>query len=146
MVTLSVIIIAGSIGLGSIFWLNLLGGENEDLESGALLLEGTFVEFDMAHYGRGTARIVTLPNGNRQLQFIDVDIAIGPDLFVYLSNKATFSGIMDSPGTFIDLGALPHNLGNFSINVNNAVSLNDVHSVLIWCKQFSVAFTYATLT
>lgn len=144
-IPLVVIVIGVSTGLGLGFWLIFSGGANENLVSGPILLEGTFIEFDSAHYGRGTTRIVTLPNGNRQLQFIDVDIASGPDLFVYLSDKTSFSGISDGPGTFIDLGALPHNSGNFSINIPGATSLNNVNSVLIWCKQFSVGFTYAAL-
>lgn len=145
LITFLAIIIAGSVGLASIFLFNLLGGANENLESGTLLLEGSFIEFDSAHYGRGTARIVLLPNGNRQIQFVNVEIASGPDLFIYLSDKSTFSGIMDSPGNFIDLGALPYISGNFSINIPEATSINNVNSVLIWCREFSVVFTYAAL-
>ena len=144
-IALAIIVIGVSSGLGISLWFIFSGGANENLASGTILLEGTFIEFDSTHYGRGTSRIIALPNGNRQLQFINADIATGPDLYVYLSDKASFSGILDGPGTFIDLGALPHNLGNFSINIPGATLLNNVNSVLIWCKQFSVAFTYATL-
>lgn len=147
LIIISVIIIGGStsIGLGAYFWLNPLGGANQDIESGIIRLEGIFVEFDSGHYGRGTVQIVDLPNGDRRAQFIDVDIANGPDLYVYLSNKSTFSGIYDDPGNYISLGLLPYNSGNFSINTLGA-SITNVNSVLIWCKQFSVAFTYAPLS
>ncbi|MFW9820220.1 MAG: DM13 domain-containing protein [Candidatus Thorarchaeota archaeon] len=133
------------IGLGLYFWLNPLGGANEALETGTVLLNGTLVEIDDSHYGRGTVQIVSFSNGYRQLQFIDVKIANGPDLFVYLSDKESFSGIYDTPGAFIDLRYLPHNAGNFSISISNGISLSNVNSVLIWCRQFSVVFTYATL-
>lgn len=134
------------IGLGIYFWLNPLEGAYEDLESGKVLLKGTLVEIDDSHYGRGTVRIVSFPNGDRKLQFIDVKIANGPDLFIYLSDKKLFSGIYDTPGNFINLRYLPHNAGNFSISVSKGISLINVNSVLIWCRQFSVVFTYATFT
>jgi hypothetical protein len=145
LIILPVIIIGTSIGLGVYFWLNPLGRANQYLESGTVLLEGTFVEFDSSHYGRGTARIVAFPDGNQELQFVDVDLANGPDLYIYLSNKTTFSGIYDSPGNFISLGLLQYNGGNFSVNVQAGTLLANVNSVLIWCKQFSVVFTYASL-
>ena len=80
------------------------------------------------------------------MQFVDVEIANGPDLYVYLSDKTFFSGIHDDPGNYIDLGFLPYNAGRFSMNIDNSTSLNNVSSVLIWCKQVSVAFTYASLS
>lgn len=144
--TISVIIIGASIGLGVYFWINPLSGANEDLKSGTVLLEGTLVEFDSSHYGRGTVQIVEFSNGSRQVQFVDVDIANGPDLFIYLSDKISFSGTHDQPGNYINLGFLPYNAGNFSVNIHEATSVNNVNSVLIWCRQFSVAFTYASLS
>ena len=146
LIVLTMGVIGVSTGLGIGLWLIFSGTANEDLATGTILMEGTFIEFDSAHYGSGTARIVRLPNDNRQLQFVNVDIAPGPDLYVYLSNKTSFSGIGDGPGVYIDLGLLPFNVGTFSMNIQAMVNLSNVHSVLIWCKQFSVAFTYATLT
>lgn len=143
---ISVIVIGTSIGLGVYFWLNPLSGADEDLKSGTVLLEGTFVEFDSSHYGRGTVQIVEFSNGSRQVQFVDVEIVNGPDLFVYLSDKSSFSGTHDQAGNYINLGALPYNVGNFSVNIHEATSINNVNSVLIWCRQFSVAFTYASLS
>ncbi|MFW9773958.1 MAG: DM13 domain-containing protein [Candidatus Thorarchaeota archaeon] len=139
------VIIGTTTGLGIYYWLNPLGGANENLGAGTILLKGTFVEFDSSHYGSGTTQIVLLSNGNRQLQFIDVEIANGPDLYVYLSDKSTFSSIYENPGNYVDLGRLHFNTGNFSINIAETTSLNNIMSVLIWCKQFSVSFTYAIL-
>ena len=143
--SISAIIIGTSVGIGIYFWMNPLSGANEDLGSGTVLLEGTLVEFDTSHYGTGTVRIVEFIDGSREIQFVDVEIANGPDLYIYLSDKSSFSGIYDSPGTFISLGFLPHNAGNFSVNLHQSSSINNVNSILIWCRQFSVAFTYASL-
>jgi hypothetical protein len=149
-----VIMISGaSIGLGTYFWLNPIGGSDQgvvqsppkDLPVGTVLLNGTFIEFDSAHYGRGVVQIVEFPDGKRRVQFVEVELAPGPDLYVYFSDKSTFSGIRDGPGNFTNLGLLPYTSGNFSMGTKG-VNLANVRSVLIWCKQFSVAFTYATLT
>ncbi|MHA2035994.1 MAG: DM13 domain-containing protein [Promethearchaeota archaeon] len=147
LVIVSIIIIGAvtGIGLGLFFWWNPLGAANEEIESGIIRLEGTFVVFDSSHYGHGTVQIVDLPNGDRLVQFIDVDIANGPDLWVYLSDKSSFSGISDSPGNYKSLGLLPYITGNFSVDTMGT-TLTNVNSVLIWCKQFAVAFTYAPLS
>ncbi|MHA2049397.1 MAG: DM13 domain-containing protein [Promethearchaeota archaeon] len=157
LIPIAIIISGLSIGVGSYFLLAPRGGTNQvpnedpdenpngTLPSGTVLLNGTFIMFDSAHYGHGIVQIVELPNSNRQVQFVEVDLAIGPDLYVYLSDKSVFSGIRDSAGNFKSLGLLPKNTGNFTMGLGG-MSLTNVNSVLIWCKQFSVAFTYASLS
>ncbi len=140
----AVLVIGGGFTLGY-FLLNPLRGANQDLTPGTIQKSGTFVEIDGSHYGSGTANIAVIEGGALELQFVNVNIAIGPDLYVYLSAKSTFSGTGDVPGTKVDLGLLPYNSGNFSISLHSSIDINNYNSVLIWCLQFSVVFTYATL-
>ncbi len=140
----AILVIGGGIAFGY-FLLNPLGGANEDLTPGTIQKSGTFVEIDGSHYGSGTANIVVVEVGAKELQFVNVNIANGPDLYVYLSYKSTFSGTGDDTGIFVDLGLLPYNSGNFSIPIHSSTDTNNYNSVLIWCLQFSVVFTYATL-
>ncbi|MHA1123927.1 MAG: DM13 domain-containing protein, partial [Candidatus Heimdallarchaeota archaeon] len=101
---------------------------------------------DTSHWGTGKVQIVQLVNGSLQLQFDRVEIANGPDLYVYLSNKTSITGIADSPGSFVDLGQLPYNEGRFSMDIPGSTNLAEVNSVLIWCLAFTVVFTYAILS
>ncbi len=144
------LIIAASVG----WWLLsplFLEGEtlNEDLpdtDEFTLLYNGTFVKLDNSHYGSGLVEIITTSDGKTQLLFRDVDLANGPDLVVYLSKKASFSGPSDTAGDFKNLGDLPGQKGNFSMNIIGVTNLDEYKSVLIWCEPFKVVFTFATLS
>ncbi|MHA1533085.1 MAG: hypothetical protein ACTSR6_13960, partial [Candidatus Heimdallarchaeota archaeon] len=60
-IVLSAIILAGTgTGLGLYFWLNPLGGVNEQLEPGTVLSDGDFVAIDTSHWGTGKVQIVQL--------------------------------------------------------------------------------------
>lgn len=109
-----------------------------------VLYYGNFVNIDSTHTGDGIFRIIELSNGDRGLYFINVDIANGPALVVYLSDKMSFSSAGDSAGSYIKLGDLPANNGNFSVSIPNEVILENYKSVLIWCEPFEVVFTYAS--
>ncbi len=87
----------------------------------------------MGNWGNGTVQIIPLENLDVKVQFFEVKIANEPDLYVYLSNKSSFTGISDIPGDFINLGRLPYNQGNFSFGISLSINLEDVNSVLIWC-------------
>lgn len=118
--------------------------EEED-NNQTVLLTGQLNVIDSAHYGSGTVSIIEEENGSLNLYFINVNIAIGPDLLVYLSSKGSFGGTGDSPGSYYDLGSLAFNEGNFVMKIPQEVIIADYHSVLIWCEPFSVVFTWAFL-
>ena len=139
----SIIIFGG--GLGTYFYLNPLGDGNEITAQGTIISNGQLVDADSSHEGSGTVQIVQVEANVLELQFLEVEITNGPDLFVYLSKKPSFSDPYDSIGEFIDLGKLTYNSGNFSYTVPSSVQLEDYKSVVIYCKQYSVVFTYATL-
>ena len=139
----SIIIVGG--GLGTYFYLNPLGDGYEIHTPGTIISDGQLVDADSSHKGSGTVQIVQVEANEIELQFLEVEITNGPDLFVYLSKKPSYSDPYDSIGEFIDLGKLTYNSGNFSYAVPSSVQLEDYNSVVIYCKQYSVVFTYAKL-
>ena len=120
------------------------GSENIDLNSQEILYHGTLNAVDSVHKGEGDIYIVT-QSGIMKVLFVDVQITNGPDLYVYLSDKTSFSSTTDSPGSFKNLGTLDYTHGNFSVSIPGGTPLDNFNSVLIYCKQFSVVFTWATL-
>jgi len=144
-----VIVLVSAIGIGWLFLSNQSTGQplmDEELsEDVTVLSEGDLVRIDNSHWGTGVVQIVQDEDGNYYVYFVDVEIASGPQLLVYLSDKPTFSGTNDSPGNYIDLGELPAQSGSFSVSIPPGTNISLYKSVMIWCEPFSVVFTYATL-
>jgi hypothetical protein len=145
------ILISGILIIGLITLPLLIGTTGEDSiddplnEDSELIAKGELVRIDNNHYGEGNVSLV-LVNETYVIQFKNVTIADGPDLYVYLSKKSSYSGTQDDPGDYKDLGRLRAQSGSFEVEVNKKINtINNYHSVLIWCKAFSVVFTYATL-
>ena len=107
--------------------------------TGVTLVSGELVRISVADYGTGAVRIVRIGE-TRVLRFDNVDIAGAPDVNVYLSDRSD-----GQPGTFIDLGRLKATNGSFNYTVPASADLAGVRSVVLWCRQFSVTITYATL-
>lgn len=105
--------------------------------------QGELVEFDASHTGSGTVRLVEKTDGRFSIYFINVDINPGPDLYVKLSDLASFSAPTDSPGNTLDLGKLPYVKGTFEVIIAQTINPNNFNSVIIWCAPYSVVFTYA---
>ena len=101
--------------------------------------QGEFVRISAADYGSGVIRIVRTGD-DRFVRFEDVDIAGAPDMYVYLSDRDD-----GKPGVFVDLGKLKATNGSFNYPIPASVDLAAVRSLVIWCRQFSVTITYATL-
>jgi len=144
-----VIVLVSAIGIGWLFFSNQSTGQpsmDEELsEDVTILSEGNLVRIDNSHWGTGVVQIVQDDEGNYFVYFIDVEIASGPQLLVYLSDKPTFSGTNDDPGNYIDLGELPAQTGTFAVSIPAGTDIAKYKSALIWCEPFSVVFTYATL-
>jgi hypothetical protein len=121
---------------------------DEDLDMGepTVLASGNLTTFDPSHFGIGVVQLVRLSGGSHAIHFVNVTIASGPDLYVYLSNRTSFAGIGSDPGDFVDLGRLTAVQGNFSFSIPTSVNVTQYHSVVIWCRAFAVAFTYAPLS
>ena len=104
-----------------------------------VLVSGELVRISAADYGTGAVRIVRVGE-TRILRFDNVDIAGAPDVYVYLSDRSD-----GQPGAFIDLGRLKATNGSFNYTIPASTDLGAVRSVVLWCRQFNVTITYATL-
>jgi len=103
---------------------------------------GAFNEIDFIHKGKGTALLYNIPNGKKLLRFEDFEVTNGPDLYVYLSKKEDPKEDIEK-GDFISLGRLKGTVGNQNYEIENLPE--GYKTVIIWCKQFSVLFSFAVL-
>jgi hypothetical protein len=120
---------------------------DQDLEhtDNTILLSGPLQQVDSSHTGSGTVQLAQSDAGNQSIFFIDVSFTDGPDLYVYLSKKSSFSGISDDPGEYVNLGRTLIVTGTFSKAIPDSINGTDYSSVLIYCREYSVLFTYAIL-
>ncbi len=105
----------------------------------AALATGMLRKVDAVHYGSGQVTILELSDA-RYLRFENVAIAGAPNMFVYLSDRSD-----GRPGNFVDLGPLKATDGSFNYPLPDARALGGIHSVVVWCRAFSVTVTYAGL-
>jgi hypothetical protein len=65
---------------------------------------------------------------------------------VYLSEAPADGdeGALDD--AFVDLGGLKGNQGSQNYEIPEGVALDEIESVTIWCRRFSVGFGVAPLT
>ena len=105
-----------------------------------LIAEGAFQP--VAHSARGTARLIRTPRG-RVLTLTGFEVSNGPDLRVYIVAGPARSE--DEVDEFEDLGALKGNKGNQQYDVPKGIDLDRPHTVVIWCRAFSVNFARAQL-
>jgi hypothetical protein len=107
-----------------------------------VLLAGGAFE-GVAHSARGTARVIRTPRG-RVLTLTGFDVDNGPDLRVYVvAGPARSEEEVDD---FADLGALKGNRGDQQYDLPRSVDLARPHTVVIWCRAFSVNFARAPLS
>jgi len=101
---------------------------------------GTFTGTDDFHFGRGTATLRETAPGEWSIRLDDFSVRNGPDLYVYLSpaRKEYADGA-------IEVAKLKATDGSFNVRLPAGADPAGARSVLIWCKQFSHLFAYATL-
>jgi hypothetical protein len=112
----------------------------------SVVREGTFQDADRAHQGAGNAMLLETATGAHLLRFTDFEVTNGPDLEVWLvADDAPFSSgaVLDSQ--WVSLGQLKGNIGDQTYTIADDVDIADYGSVVIWCEQFSVLFSVATL-
>jgi hypothetical protein len=106
-----------------------------------VLAMGQLQRVDELHRGTGPVSLVEL-DGKTYLRFEDVAIQNGPDLHVYLARG--MGGAYDG-GRDLYLGALKATNGSFNYELPAGTSLADYKSVVVWCRAFTVLFTWADL-
>ncbi len=153
----AVVVLAVAWYLGSPLFINQVVGESfpAGVQTGAgigpaaaqpvALAAGQFGVVDAIHKGAGTATIFTLPGGGKVLRFDDFTVTNGPDLYVYLSaHPAPRDGRQVHEGG-VEVARLKGNVGGQNYDLPADLDLAAVKSVVIYCKQFSVVFSTATL-
>ncbi|WP_449063449.1 DM13 domain-containing protein [Planomonospora algeriensis] len=112
------------------------------------LATGTFVSHE--HDTSGTAELLELADGSRVLRIEDLDTSDGPDLRVWLSDQPVKEGRAGwfnlDDGEHLELGELKGNKGDANYAVPAGADLDDLRTVTIWCRRFSVSFGAAALT
>ena len=104
------------------------------------LASGAFV--DGEHGTSGTASILQLPDGSRYVRLENFSTSDGPDLQVWLTDRAAGGsdwGKYDD-GVHLSLGELKATDGNQNYPIPTDANLNAFTSVVIWCDRFNVAF------
>jgi hypothetical protein len=106
-----------------------------------LLAMGQLQRVDDLHRGTGPVSLIEL-DGKTYLRFDNVAIQNGPDLHVYLARGmgGAYDGSRD-----LYLGALKATNGSFNYELPAGTSLADYKSVVVWCRAFTVLFTWADL-
>lgn len=108
---------------------------------------GNFRDVDGAHRGSGKVQVLVSQAGAALLRFTDFDVTNGPDLEVWLvkdPNPKKSADVSDSE--WLSLGPLRGNKGDQTYVIPKGTDIAKWGSVIIWCEQFSVLFSVATLS
>lgn len=108
---------------------------------GTIIARGELQQVDDLHKGTGPVEVVEL-GGKRFVRFADVAIQNGPDLHVYLGRG---TGGQYDEARDVYLGALKATNGSFTYELPTSTNLADYRSVVVWCRNFRVLFTWADL-
>lgn len=116
-----------------------------DATARTVVAKGSFIHAnpsDPVHYGSGG---VTVYDGLVHLEN-DFDVGPGPKFHVYLVPKAPITSSADVEDTmFVDLGRLRAFKGSQNFPIPGGVDLTTFGSVVIWCEQFGVLISPASL-
>ncbi|MDF1607071.1 DM13 domain-containing protein [Hoeflea sp. YIM 152468] len=123
---------------------------NEELPAGFALREsrsGEFRDVDGAHRGSGSVKILVSDAGDALLRFTDFEVTNGPDLEVWLVKEPDPRKSADvSASQWLSLGPLRGNKGDQTYVIPAGTDISEWGSTVIWCEQFGVLFSVATLS
>ena len=106
-----------------------------------LLARGDFEA--VAHSAQGTARVIRTRD-RRVLTLTGFEVSNGPDLRLYVVEGPARSE--EDVHEFTDLGSLKGNKGDQQYELPRSIDLDRPHTVVVWCRAFSVNFARAPLT
>jgi hypothetical protein len=101
-----------------------------------ILAQGEFKP--RAHEVAGKAILIQVDQ-KRILRFEDFETINGPDLRIYLATDA-------SDDDFVELGKIKATKGNVNYEIPNNIDTAKYNHVLVWCKPFSVLFSWSELS
>lgn len=153
---IAVAFVAGLVGFvaGNAFWYlasplwidNVVSESVSASDTAKVLGTGTFSDADAAHRGTGTATVYEGTDGQRTLRFTEFEVTNGPDLEVWLVAADEVTSKADVTGNeWVALGQLKGNIGDQNYDIPANVDLSKYRSVVIWCEQFGVLFSPASL-
>ncbi len=109
--------------LASPLWVDRVVAENiAASETANIVAQGTFVDADGVHRGRGTATIYRGGTGQYTLRLTDFEVTNGPDLKVWLVAEPDIKSSDDVKASqWLSLGQLKGNIGdqNYAIPTRN---------------------------
>ncbi len=106
--------------------------------------QGEFTDADQNHTGSGRATLYQEPDGSYRLSFEDFAICCGPDLYVFLAANPAPTSQADL-GDYMEISPLQAPDGNQEYAIPADADLSQINSVVIYCKQFQVIISTATL-
>lgn len=107
---------------------------------------GAFSDADQLHKGSGNATLVRTAGGIGILRFTDFRVTNGPDLKVWLVKSEDIKSSSDVTNSeWLSLGPLKGNVGDQNYVLPEDTDLSGYGSVVVWCEQFGVLFSAATL-
>ncbi len=108
---------------------------------------GAFRGADSSHPASGNAKIIRLKGGGFGLKLQEnFNVRGGPDLRVWLSEASDpRSGGDVRAAQYVDLGRLKSSDGAQIYRIPDGTNLDEIGSVVIWCRAFSVFFGSANL-
>ncbi|APE28507.1 DM13 domain-containing protein [Aurantiacibacter gangjinensis] len=109
---------------------------------------GTFRGADRSHPATGTAEIVPLRGGGFGIKLhSNFDVRGGPDLRVWVSEAGNpRSARAVRAAGYTDLGRLRSSDGEQIYRIPADVEIDEIGSVVIWCRAFGVFFASASLS
>ena len=120
-------------------------GAGDATRGAQILASGEFQVLDALHYGAGTATIYQLADETRILRFVNFSSAGGGDVRVYLARDPQPRSALQLGDDFLDLGRLKGNIGDQSYFLPADWDLSGYKSAVVFCRQFNVSITVATL-
>jgi len=119
-------------------------------ETKTKIASGTFVHAnpsDPIHYGKGGLSIYIDESGAQLLHLEDdFEVGPGPAFHVYLVDHAKVRSNADfNASMMVDLGRLKAFRGGQNYSIPASTDLAGTNSVVIWCKEFGVLISPATL-
>ena len=115
------------------------------LAGARVLASGEFQELNALHYGAGRATIYELADSTRILRFEDFSSARGGDVRVVLARDPQPLSALQLGDDYLDLGRLKGNIGDQSYFLPAERDLSLYRSAVVFCRQFNLSITVATL-
>lgn len=134
--------------LASPLWIDQVVSESLPFELELTqVAKGSFRDADGSHKGEGNVHLLRTESGAGLVRITEFQVTNGPDLEVWLvaaQDPKTSNDVKTSE--WVSLGQLKGNIGDQTYNVPDGVDLSAYGSVVIWCEQFGVLFSPASLS